>query len=80
MTNIGKIIQDGYCGGYFGSNYALIGSIIFAEGSAWVVILRQDNLYAFANFQIRNNNGTYRIQEDMQEVIDDWCTKKEEDV
>lgn len=38
ISNLGRIITDYYCGGFFGGHYNLENSKIVAEGSKWIVI------------------------------------------
>ena len=62
MNNIGRIIRDGYCNGFFGREYDLYGSVIIAEGDDYVVIRKENGIVEFASFQsyeyYRNEDGT----------------------
>lgn len=63
MENIGKVIADCYCNGFFGRVYDLVGSVIVGEGPEWVVVRKEDGRIDFANFQGFNK----------QELVDSWC-------
>jgi len=82
--NVGKIINDYYCGGFFGRNYDLSGSVIVAEGDEWIVIRKETGIYDFGNFQTwewnRNEDGSLatgisnlQTRKDKQELINEWC-------
>ena len=86
MSNIGKTIRDGYCGGFFGRDYDLYGSVIIAEGEEYIVIRKENGIVELGNFQSwdwnRNDDGTlaYGISnlqcmssEEKRELIDTWC-------
>lgn len=86
MSNIGRVIRDGYCNGYFGRNYDYDGSVIIAEGDEYIVIRKENGIIEFANFQDwdwnRNEDGTLShgisnlccmSKEDKQMMIDEWC-------
>jgi hypothetical protein len=82
MTNIGRIINDPYCNGFFGRRYDLAGSEITSEGETWIVIRTANGTMASANFQQteweRDECGHPLAERvvgyfDKQELIDDWC-------
>lgn len=86
MSNIGRVINDYYCNGYFGRDYDYCGSVIIAEEDEYIVIRKENGVVEFANFQSwdwnRNEDGTlsYGIsnlqcmsREERQEIIDRWC-------
>ena len=86
MSNIGRIINDGYCNGFFGRQYDLYGSVIIAEDDEYIVIRKENGIIEFGNFQSwdwnRNEDGTLSSgisnlqcmnQERKQEMIDNWC-------
>jgi hypothetical protein len=84
MSNVGRIISDFYCGGFFGRCYDLMGSVIVAEDDGWIVIRKENGLYDFGNFQDyewnRNpdmtlSGGIHNLQlrNDKQELINEWC-------
>ncbi len=62
MSNIGRVITDGYCNGFFGRDFDFNDSIIVAEGDEWIVIKKPNGIYEFDNFQTwdwnRNEDGT----------------------
>jgi len=60
MSNIGRIITDSYCNGFFGRNYDLSGSEIIAEADEYIVIIKENGIVEFANFQYWdwNEDGT----------------------
>lgn len=84
--NIGKIIRDGYCNGFFGRDFDLYGAKIIEEGDEYIVIRKENGIVEFGNFQSwdwnRNEDGTlaYGIsnlkcmdQKEKQNLIDSWC-------
>lgn len=84
MNNVGRIIRDFYCGGFFGRDYDLDGAEIVAEADEWIVIKKANGLFEIGNFQEwdwnRNEDGTLAsgisnltIRKDKQELIDFWC-------
>ena len=86
MSNIGRIIKDGYCNGFFGRDYDFHNSVIIAEGDGYIVIRKENGIVEFGNFQSwdwnRNDDGTlsygisnlqYMSREKKQELIDSWC-------
>lgn len=87
MSNVGRIITDSYCNGFFGRDFTLSESVIVAEGDCWLVIRKPNGLYTFTNFQFfdyeRNENGTLKSDvetnvrsdksENIQEYINNWC-------
>lgn len=80
MSNIGKIIRDHYCNGYFGREYDFNNSVIIAEGNEYLVIRKENGLVCFCNFQNYkyNNDGTLSYltcmdYKDKQRLIDIWC-------
>lgn len=86
MSNVGRIIRDGYCNGYFGRDYDLYGAEIVAEGDEYLVIRKENGVIDFCNFQSwdwnRNEDGTLSSgisnlnclsQEQKQELINSWC-------
>lgn len=90
MSNIGRIIRDSYCGGFFGRQYDMYGAVIIAEGDGWIVVKKEGGKNEFADFQNfdwnRNEDGSLsggisnmRVRDDMQELIDSWCGYKNYD-
>lgn len=86
MDNVGRIITDGYCNGFFGRDYDFNGSEIIAEGEEYIVIRKPNGIIEFGNFQQwdwnRNEDGTlsYGISnltcippDRKQRMIDEWC-------
>ncbi len=84
MSNVGRIITDFYCGGFFGRDYDFAGSEIVAEDEAWIVIRKPNGLFEFGTFQSfdwnRKEDGSLSggisnisIYKDRQELIDSWC-------
>jgi len=86
MSNVGRIIRDGYCNGFFGRDYDFYGSVIIAEGDEYIVIRKENGIVEIGNFQSwdwnRNEDGTlaYGISnlqcmsgDKKQELIDSWC-------
>jgi hypothetical protein len=84
MDNVGRIINDFYCGGFFGREYDLSGAVIVAEGDEWIVIKKENGLFELGTFQEwdwnRNEDGSLahgisnlRVRKDKQELIDSWC-------
>lgn len=86
MSNIGRIISDGYCNGFFGRCYDLAGAVVIAEGDEYLVIRKKDGIIDFCNFQSwdwnRNEDGSLSVgisnlrcisEQEKQELIDDWC-------
>jgi hypothetical protein len=86
MSNVGRVITDFYCNGFFGRDYDFSGSVIIAEGDEYIVIRKENGIVEFGNFQgwdwNRNEDGTlaYGISnlrcmsaEDRQKLIDEWC-------
>jgi len=84
--NIGRIIRNGYCNGFFGRTFDLYGARIIAEGDEYILIKKENGIIEFGSFQSwdwnRNEDGTlaggiYNLQcispETKQEMIDDWC-------
>ena len=51
MSNVGRIITDFYCGGFFGRDYDFSGSEIIAEGDEYIVIRKESGIVEFGNFQ-----------------------------
>lgn len=83
-SNVGRIITDYYCNGFFGRDYDFSGSEIIAEGDEWIVIKKPNGIIEFGNFQTwdwnRNSDGTLSAgisnlstRADKQELIDSWC-------
>ena len=70
MENVGKIITDFYCNGYFGRRYDLENAVIEAEGLGWIVIRIKDLVPEplFTSFY---------ESEDKQYWIDQWTKEKE---
>ena len=62
MSNIGRLITDSYCNGYFGRLYD---SEIEAEGPDWIVIRKPDGSCDFTGFTDPENTK--------QRLIDEWC-------
>ena len=86
MSNIGRIITDFYCNGFFGRDYDFGGSEIIAEGDEYIVIRKENGIVEFCNFQSwdwnRNEDGTLAggisnlrcmSSYERQKMIDDWC-------
>lgn len=87
-NNIGRIITDGYCNGFFGRDYDFFGAVIVAEAPEYLVIKKADGRFDFCSFQDydwhRNEDGTLNgdgiknltcMSEDRrQELIDSWCS------
>jgi len=86
MSNIGRIIKNGYCNGFFGRDYDFHNTVIIAEGDEYIVIRKENGIVEFGNLQSwdwnRNDDGTlsYGIsnlqcmsREKKQELIDSWC-------
>ena len=71
MSNVGKVIRDGYCNGFFGRRYDLCRSEIVAEGAEWLVIRTEKNEILFASFQFEKD-GVYIKRKDRQDLIDEW--------
>jgi hypothetical protein len=67
MNNVGLIIKNSYCNGFFGRRYDLCDSVIESEGKDWVVIRINEQECEFAFFK----HG------DKQECIDSWCEEFE---
>ncbi len=63
MDNIGRVITDFYCNGFFGRDYDLTGAVIIGEGDDWLVIRKTDGTLAFTDF----------IGWDKEEHLDKWC-------
>lgn len=64
MSNIGRVITDFYCNGFFGRVYDLDDSRIEAEGHDWVVIRKPDGRPDFAAFD---------DPEEKAQRIGEWC-------
>lgn len=86
MNNVGRIITNFYCNGYFGRNYDLEGSEIIAEGDEYLVIRKENGIVKTCNFQSwdwnRNEDGTLTggisnlrcmDRQEKQKLIDSWC-------
>jgi hypothetical protein len=86
MNNVGRIITDFYCNGYFGRDYDFSNSVIIAEGDEYLVIRKENGIVETCNFQYwdwnRNEDGTlaYGISnltcmdsKEKQKLIDAWC-------
>jgi len=84
VDNVGRIITDNYCGGFFGRDYDFSGSEIIAEGEEWIVIRKPNGLFEFGAFQHfdwnRHEDGSLSggisnlsVYKDRQELIDSWC-------
>jgi len=86
MNNIGRIIRDSYCNGFFGRDYDLYESEIIAEGDEYIVIKKSNGIVEFGNFQSwdwnRNDDMTlsHGISNlecmssiEKQGLIDSWC-------
>jgi hypothetical protein len=85
MSNVGRIITDFYCNGFFGRDYDFSGSEIIAEGDEWIVIKKPNGIIEFGNFQTwdwnRHPDGSLaggisnlKARSDKQELIDSWCS------
>lgn len=76
MSNVGKIITDGYCNGFCGRIYTLEGSVIEAEGEDWVVIRETTGEHHFISFQYQDgtffDDSVFKTRRDKQELIDNW--------
>lgn len=84
--NIGRIIKDSFCNGFFGREYDHEGSVIIAEGDEWIVIRKQSGVIQFASFQRvefqRDNEGNPLDLHvvgvwDKQEFLDKWCEEEQ---
>lgn len=66
MNNIGRVIKDPFCNGYFNCshNYNLEGAVIIAEGHDYIVVRCTQGHAAFAN-------------DFDKQLIDEWCKEKE---
>lgn len=86
MSNIGRIIKDGYCNGFFGREYDLCNSVIISECDEYILIRKENGVVEFANFQSwdcnRNEDGTlshgicnlqHMKNDERQKFIDQWC-------
>lgn len=86
MDNVGRIIRDGYCNGFFGREFDHWNAEIIAEGEDWIVIRKENGIVSFGSFQYwdwnRHEDGTLvegisnlrsYSQKDKQEMIDEWC-------
>jgi hypothetical protein len=84
-SNVGRIINNYYCNGFFGRDYDFSGSEIIAEGDEWIVIKKSNGVIEFGNFQTcvwnRHPDGTLatgisnlQTRTDKQELIDEWCS------
>jgi hypothetical protein len=69
MSNIGRIIADGFCNGKFGREYFLQGSVIEAEGADYVVIRDQEGVPHFGYF----GDDSWPGVSGKQTAIDEWC-------
>lgn len=49
-TNIGRIINDFYCGGFFGRNFDLENAKIVGEGEKWIVAETTSGEIRFTSF------------------------------
>ena len=87
MDNVGRVINDYYCNGFFGRNYDYSGSVIIAEGEEFIVIRKENGIVEFANFQSwdwnRHEDGSLSSgisnlqcmsKEEKQKLIDSWCS------
>lgn len=70
MTNVGRVIKDAYCNGYFGRGYDLEDAVIINEGAEYIVVRKDDGLVDFCSFQ--------QTIEKKQELIDEWCSNREQ--
>ena len=71
MNNIGRIISDFYCNGYFGREYDHANAIILAEGDDFLVIKKSSGEVVSCSFQ--NADFQPIPSEKRQELIDNWC-------
>lgn len=91
MDNVGRIINDFYCNGYFGRDYDLSGAEIIAEGDDYLVIRKENGIVETCNFQSwncnRNEDGTLAggisnlqcmDRDEKQKLIDNWCAQVNE--
>lgn len=90
MGNVGRIIENFYCNGFFGRDYDFSGAEIIAEGDEYLVIRKKNGIVQFANFQSwdwnRNEDGTLSHgisnlfcmdKKERQDLIDYWCEESE---
>ena len=57
--NIGKVIKDFYCNGFFGRRYDLENAIIEGEGKDWIVIRIETGDVEIANFNDEEQKNNY---------------------
>jgi hypothetical protein len=87
MDNVGRIIRDGYCNGFFGREFDLYNAEIIAEGDEYIVIRKENGIIDFGNFQSwdwnRNEDGTLSSgisnlrcmdNKTKQDLINNWCS------
>jgi hypothetical protein len=55
-SNIGKVITDFYCNGWFGRRYDLEGAVIEAEGKDWILVRIKGEELEVARFSGNDND------------------------
>ncbi len=58
-SNIGRIITDFYCNGFFGREYDNNGARVEAEGYDWVVIRKSNNQVELGTFKDETQKESY---------------------
>ncbi len=83
MNNIGRIITDFYCNGYFGRTYDLTWSEIIEEADEYIIIKKPNGVIDFANFQHYDWNDNNEVCNvycmssiEKQNLIDSWCDEE----
>lgn len=78
MSNVGRIILDGYCNGFAGRRFDLAESIIEYEASDYIILRTLKGEPVFIGFFTYENGEIYKNGfhfKDKQKMIDEWCFK-----
>jgi len=75
MSNLGRIIQNEYCNGYFGNTYDLSDSIIIYESNECILVRKVNGMIDFCNFQyLDSDSKVVSLTKDYtQQLINNWC-------
>lgn len=72
MSNIGRVIRNGYCNGFAGRRYDLDGAKIEIEASDYIIIRTINNEPVFIGFFDIIDNEYESLEHIKQEYIDSW--------
>lgn len=68
MSNVNRVIKDGYCNGYFGRRYDLEDAVIIVDGYDFIVIRPSEDSLDGTQPCI----ATFDTEEEKNEMLKEW--------